>query len=362
MAAFSQPRIPYCEAALRGAGEPSPAGGVGGTPPLFAPALKPFAKSPRKSRTPACSPTEPLLSRIKIQTKNRNGAKARRRTQRKSEVAGIGHQVGVPLPLPGARGFGTTPTIVLQTSSLLPRSMPTSPNGLSPIFPRLTIEPAMVTATITRTDASPLTMADLLTQLGDIPPSRVRLRPLPGAATEQDVLQLHDRENLLFELVDGVLVEKAMGFREALVAVALLGHLARFVAEKNLGLVVGPDGMLRLFLKTVRIPDVAYISWRQIPTGRVPSVPIPDLFPDLAVEILSASNTPAEMARKRREYFAAGARLVWIIDLELRTVAVYTSADEFTVLSASHRIDGGDVLQGFTLELSELFSELDRHS
>ena len=60
---------------------------------------------------------------------------------------------------------------------------------------------------------APLTMADLLEELGDIPPFRVRLRPPPGDATESDVLALHDKENRLFELVDGVLVEKASGMR-----------------------------------------------------------------------------------------------------------------------------------------------------
>jgi hypothetical protein len=57
------------------------------------------------------------------------------------------------------------------------------------------------------------TLADLLKQLGDVAPERVRFRPLPGTAREQDVLDVQAREDRLCELVDGVLVEKGMGFR-----------------------------------------------------------------------------------------------------------------------------------------------------
>jgi hypothetical protein len=68
------------------------------------------------------------------------------------------------------------------------------------------------------------TIADLIKRLGDIPADRVRLRPWPGTATEQDVLTIRQRERRLYELVDGTLVEKAMGFRESYLA-WWLGHL-----------------------------------------------------------------------------------------------------------------------------------------
>ena len=65
------------------------------------------------------------------------------------------------------------------------------------------------------------TLADLLRQLGGISPERVRFRPLPGTATERDVLDVQTREGRLCELVDGVLVEKGIGFRESFLAMAL---------------------------------------------------------------------------------------------------------------------------------------------
>jgi Uma2 family endonuclease len=89
--------------------------------------------------------------------------------------------------------------------------------------------------------------------------------------------------------------------------------------------------------------------------------PIPGLAPDLVVEVLSESNTEGEMARKRREYFTAGVRIVWLIDPEGRTVEVFVSEDQSTVLDEGQTLDGGNVLPGFTLLLGELFAELDRH-
>jgi Uma2 family endonuclease len=207
---------------------------------------------------------------------------------------------------------------------------------------------------------SALTLADLLEQLGDIPPRRVRLRPHFGTATEEDVLAVHKQERRLCELVDCVLVEKAMGFRESLLAGALIEILRGFVLPRNLGLVSGEAGMMRLFPGLVRIPDVAFIPWDRLPNQRVPTEPIPTVAPDLAVEVLSEGNTEEEMTRKRREYFEAGVRLVWLIDPEARTVTVYTSPEESTELDATQTLDGGVVLPGFILPLRDLFAELDR--
>ncbi len=204
------------------------------------------------------------------------------------------------------------------------------------------------------------TLADLLEILGGIAPDRVRFHPAPGTATKRDVLEAERTENRLCELVNGVLVEKPMGYRESILALALGAWLRAFVEKSNLGLVSGPDGMTELFPGLVRIPDVAFASWGRIPGGVVPSEPIPELTPDLAVEILSQSNTPAEMERKRAEYFQAGVRLVWIVDPDARTVEVSTSRGKSALLGASDKLDGGDVLPGFVLRVADFFAELDR--
>ena len=205
------------------------------------------------------------------------------------------------------------------------------------------------------------TLADLVKWLGDIPLERIRFRPPPGTATESDVLAaLEAPRKRLCELIDGVLVEKAMGYTESVLASYLIVLLDAFVRPRNLGLITAPDGTVRLWAGRVRIPDVAFTSWDRIPDRRRPVEPIPDLAPDLAVEILSASNTPAEMRQKRADYFTAGVRLVWQVDPAARTISVYTAAEESTLLTEADTLDGGVVLPGFTLRVAELFAELDR--
>jgi Uma2 family endonuclease len=204
------------------------------------------------------------------------------------------------------------------------------------------------------------TLADLLESLGNISPARVRFRPLPGTASEQDVLAVHAREGRLCELVEGVLVEKGMGFRESVLASFLIEALQGFVRPRNLGLVTGEAGMMRLAAGLVRIPDVAFVSWERLPGRRIPGEPIPDLAPDLAVEVLSTSNTAAEMRRKLGEYFAAAVRLVWLVDPAARTVEVYTAPEQSMLLHTEDVLDGGVVLPGFLLSLPDLFAELDR--
>lgn len=203
-------------------------------------------------------------------------------------------------------------------------------------------------------------MADLHQQLGSIPLERIRFNPPPGTATRDDVIDVHNREGRLCELVKGVLVEKPMGLKESLLAIALAGMLRDFVIPRNLGIVAGSDGPMELFPDLVRLPDVAYVSWEKIPGGRVPQEPIPQLAPSLAVEVLSRSNTPQEMPRKREEYFQAGVIQVWMVDPDSRTIEIFTEPENSTVLSENDTLDGGPLLPGFELALAKLFAELDR--
>jgi Uma2 family endonuclease len=217
----------------------------------------------------------------------------------------------------------------------------------------------MATPTVSRKPVE--TVADLLDRLGNIPSHRVLL--WPGKPTEKTVLAMERaRRKRLCELVDGFLVEKAMGLEESLLALFLGGLLNTFVIPRNLGLVSGPDGFVRLRLGLVRIPDLAFVSWDRLPRRRRPIDPILKIGgPDLAVEVLSKGNTRKEMVRKRKEYFRAGTRLVWEIDPRKRQVQVFTSPDDNVILTEADTLTGGDVLPGFKLRLKELFAELDRH-
>jgi Uma2 family endonuclease len=200
-----------------------------------------------------------------------------------------------------------------------------------------------------------LTLADILRQLGGISPKRIRFRPAPGTATEEDVVKIRDRERRLFELVDGVLVEKVMGYWESVLAIELARLLGNFVKRRKLGTLAGEAGMLRLSPGLVRIPDVSFISRARLAHHRRALAPILPLAPDLAIEVLSEGNTAREMARKVSEYFESGCRLIWLVDPRTRTVAVYNSAAKPIILTEKQVLTGGDVLPGFRLPLRKLF-------
>lgn len=202
------------------------------------------------------------------------------------------------------------------------------------------------------------TMADVLRRLGDISPERVRVRPYP--ATVEDVVRIEARENRLFELVDDLLVEKVMGYTESRIAAVLIRMLEEFLEKNDLGTVSGADGMFRLPENLVRIPDVAFASWDKFPDDEALDALVPEIAPDLAIEVLSKSNTRGEMTRKLQEYFTAGVRLVWFVDPQAKAVTVYTSLSRSKVVPHDGTLDGGKVLPGFELPVARLFARLNR--
>ena len=201
-------------------------------------------------------------------------------------------------------------------------------------------------------------MDDVLRSLGGIPPSRVRMDPPPGAATIRDLIRLWKAEGRMCELVDGTLVEKPMAIPESHIAGLIQTAINIYLAANKIGFTTGEQGMLKLVKGLVRAPDVASVSWDQLPQPKLPRDPIQSLYPDLAVEVYSKGNTRKEMARKRREYFRAGCRLVWIVYPRSETVDVYTDPEHYTTLSDADTINGGDVLPGFRLTVRSVFDDL----
>ncbi len=212
-------------------------------------------------------------------------------------------------------------------------------------------------ATRTKRPDPPENAQELVDRLGGIPLERILVWPPPGTATEADVLAAERRpRKRLCELIDGVLVEKPMGTREAILA-SLLGHfLWEFVRPRGLGVVVGADGMLRLFPGRVRIPDVSFISLDRLPAGELPSDAIAEISPNLAVEVLSKSNTAREIELKLRDYFQSGTELVWVIQPKTQTADVYLSSETKRRVGKGQALDGGTVLPGFRLPLKVLFA------
>jgi len=199
----------------------------------------------------------------------------------------------------------------------------------------------------------------MLAGVGRVAPERVRMNPSPGRATEDDLLAFQARTGRICELIDGVLVEKIMGAPESLLAGFILHLFWQYLEVHDLGIVLAPDGLLRILGNQVRVPDVSFIRWERFLNRQLPQEQIYPVAPDLAIEILSPGNTEEEMTRKLNDYFDAGVQLVWYIDPEKRTAWAYTSVDRGAEFAADDVLSAGEVLPGFELPLARLFAKLD---
>ncbi len=164
--------------------------------------------------------------------------------------------------------------------------------------------------------------------------------PVPGKCTE---------------LVAGrILVREPPGYRHGYVASRFLVAIAAHVNAHRLGHVLAAETGFTLFRNpdTVRAPDVAFVSH-----GRVPH-PMPsgylEIAPDLVVEVVSPHDRAARLRAKVSDWVRAGARLVWQVDPKRRTVLVFRGSMEASVVHADEFLDGGDVLRGFRVPLSDL--------
>jgi Uma2 family endonuclease len=203
----------------------------------------------------------------------------------------------------------------------------------------------------------PETLADLLRRLGNVPADRVRLRPPPGTATEEDVIRNNESpfRTAVCELVEGTLVEKPVGWEESEIAGIIITALNIFVRPRKFGHVLAPDGMLRLVPGLMRAPDVSFIARGRLKRYKRGGERYPSIGADLAVEVVSRSNTKAEIARKLVEYFAAGTRLAWVVDPKTETVRVHQSPRKSVVLKVGDVLDGGEVIPGLRIPVRDLF-------
>jgi len=173
--------------------------------------------------------------------------------------------------------------------------------------------------------------------------SEITDRPL----TADELYALPDTDSRE-ELVAGAIVrEPPAGFGHGTVEVRIAFLLEEWVRAGGLGRVVTEAGfVLARDPDTVRSPDVAFVAAERVEEGTAHG-PYFEGAPDLAVEILSLSNTEREMAAKAREYLAAGTRLVWVVDPDGEEITVYRAGAPPHRLGRRDMLDGGDVLPGF---------------
>jgi Uma2 family endonuclease len=178
---------------------------------------------------------------------------------------------------------------------------------------------------------------------------------VPRGMSVEEFRRIPESDRFLYELSAGVLVREPRPARPHGTAVALMTHYLTAYALEHGGVVTAETGyVLAEDPATVRGPDVAYTRGDPAPYGGDPEGFIRGA-PDLAVEVLSPSNRWTEVRDKIDQYFAAGARMVWIVDPRSKSVTVHPSADRSLTLGPEQTLDGGDVLPGFRLDVAQLF-------
>ncbi len=175
--------------------------------------------------------------------------------------------------------------------------------------------------------------------------------------TAEDLFRLPD-DGVRHELSAGLLLSEPLpGARHGQISFRIGALIDRFVQERGLGTIFGNDTgfVLARSPDTVRGPDVAFVTKeRMAALGDLPTYfPGP---PDLAVEVVSPSNRPADVRAKVAEFLAAGTRLVWVVDPEKRTVTAYRSLLSPRVFTEEEVLEGEDVLPGFRLPVREVFA------
>ena len=200
---------------------------------------------------------------------------------------------------------------------------------------------------------STINLAELLHELGDIDEDRIVWDIEPGTATIDD---MQDDAFPMCELIDGTIVRKAMGKEESIFALCLGSYFIEYIRLTNGGQLSGEAALVRLFPQTTRAADLAFTSRARLDTQPNDRSAIATLIPNLMVEILSISNRPGEIKRKRTQYFQAGVELVWQIDPRRQIVDVFTDVDTSTRFTVSDTLDGGSILPNFSIVLADLFS------
>ena len=181
----------------------------------------------------------------------------------------------------------------------------------------------------------------------------------PGArVTEEELLRLPkdgpgNPTLAKYELVDGRLKEVPTTFTHDAICLNLIWLLGPYMKGRGAG-TTGQAGF-RMTDGNIRVPDFSFTRKSRLPGGKVPDA-FGDVAPDLCVEIISPSEERADMARKMREYFEAGAEQVWHVFPERQEVVVFTAPTETRTLNAEDILTAGDILPGFSCHVGDLFN------
>jgi len=177
--------------------------------------------------------------------------------------------------------------------------------------------------------------------------------PVPVTAEDLYERRFPDKR---VELIEGrLVVREPAGYRHGRVAGRLGARLTVHVDAHDLGVVCAAETgfVLQRAPDTVRAPDIAFIAKARLPDPD--QVTFAELAPDLAVEVLSPGDHAGEVLAKVADWLQAGSRAVWLLDPSRRHVRAYGDDGSVAILETGDRLDGGDVVPGFSCEVDSLF-------
>jgi Uma2 family endonuclease len=176
--------------------------------------------------------------------------------------------------------------------------------------------------------------------------------------TADELLAMPD-DGFVYELIKGELIKVSPppGHEHGLTAMNIAGPLYEYAKKHHLGNVYAAETgyLLEQDPDTVRAADVSFVRRERIEkAGPVQSYWIG--APDLAVEVVSRSDTVGRIEGKVAEWLDGGARTVWVVSPKMHAITVYRSLTEIVVLTEKDTLDGGDVVPGFEIPIAEIFA------
>jgi Uma2 family endonuclease len=175
--------------------------------------------------------------------------------------------------------------------------------------------------------------------------------------TAEELIRMPD-DGYRYELIKGEVQRMPpTGGEHGAITMSLGFLLNAHVRKNNLGVVFAAETGFKIASDpdTVRAPDAAFVRRERIPPEGIPKGYWPGA-PDLAVEVVSPNDTYTEVEEKVFEWLDAGAQMVVVVNPRRRAVTVYRSREQITALGEGSTLGGGDVLPGFTCQVSELFA------
>lgn len=177
-----------------------------------------------------------------------------------------------------------------------------------------------------------------------------------------DEFLLHPLSDVKAELVRGELrVTPPASGQHGCVATNLVILLSAYIKGRGLGRAFGDGAGYELVQlpRTVRSPDASFVRANRLPKDGIGRGFL-KLAPDLAVEVLSPSESASELEEKLGDYRACGTPLIWVVDPVRRTVMIVASDSPVRWLREADTLDGGEVLPGFSCGVAELFEGIAR--